>query len=153
MTRRPPRSTLFPYTTLFRSWEDLLVDQLGVRGSTQDESAAGTAERLVGGGGDGVGVWHGRRVQARRNESRDVRHVDHELGADALRNLAKGGEVDRSRVGARTRHDHRGAMLLSQLTQRIVVDPPSLLTHTIRHHAEESPGEIHRGTMGEMTAV
>src|SRR5687767_15418240 len=79
MTRRPPRSTLFPYTTLFRSWEDLLVDQLGVRGSTQDESAAGTAERLVGGRGDGVGVWHGRRVQARRNESRDVRHVDHEL--------------------------------------------------------------------------
>src|SRR3712207_8137049 len=23
MIRRPPRSTLFPYTTLFRSWEDL----------------------------------------------------------------------------------------------------------------------------------
>src|SRR3712207_7613421 len=24
MIRRPPRSTLFPYTTLFRSWADLL---------------------------------------------------------------------------------------------------------------------------------
>src|SRR3712207_8666035 len=23
MIRRPPRSTLFPYTTLFRSWQDL----------------------------------------------------------------------------------------------------------------------------------
>src|SRR5437870_10758958 len=32
LTRRPPRSTLFPYTTLFRSFElaDLLVNQLGV---------------------------------------------------------------------------------------------------------------------------
>src|SRR3712207_7806454 len=26
MIRRPPRSTLFPYTTLFRSKEELLVD-------------------------------------------------------------------------------------------------------------------------------
>src|SRR3712207_9504059 len=25
MIRRPPRSTLFPYTTLFRSWEEFLL--------------------------------------------------------------------------------------------------------------------------------
>src|SRR2546421_6683160 len=30
MIRRPPRSTLFPYTTLFRSAEDLFVDLGGV---------------------------------------------------------------------------------------------------------------------------
>src|SRR2546430_11994110 len=30
MIRRPPRSTLFPYTTLFRSlWEDALYSELG----------------------------------------------------------------------------------------------------------------------------
>src|SRR2546426_8341245 len=29
MIRRPPRSTLFPYTTLFRSLRDALVDQVG----------------------------------------------------------------------------------------------------------------------------
>src|SRR5437660_8435516 len=28
MIRRPPRSTLFPYTTLFRSWTPRLVDKL-----------------------------------------------------------------------------------------------------------------------------
>src|SRR3989449_8845227 len=28
MIRRPPRSTLFPYTTLFRSWADQLLDAL-----------------------------------------------------------------------------------------------------------------------------
>src|ERR1022692_511155 len=29
MIRRPPRSTLFPYTTLFRSFEDVFVWQRG----------------------------------------------------------------------------------------------------------------------------
>src|SRR5688572_32653343 len=37
MIRRPPRSTLFPYTTLFRSVvADLVVDE-GVRGRAQRE--------------------------------------------------------------------------------------------------------------------
>src|SRR2546428_13205557 len=31
MIRRPPRSTLFPYTTLFRSQRSLQVDQLEAR--------------------------------------------------------------------------------------------------------------------------
>src|SRR2546421_9911028 len=41
MIRRPPRSTLFPYTTLFRSMQDDLVDvfvgveHTGVRGKNQ----------------------------------------------------------------------------------------------------------------------
>src|SRR5258708_24938243 len=34
MIRRPPRSTLFPYTTLFRSKHDLDDDGLGVYGPT-----------------------------------------------------------------------------------------------------------------------
>src|SRR5258705_7281022 len=29
MIRRPPRSTLFPYTTLFRSWRDPLPARIG----------------------------------------------------------------------------------------------------------------------------
>src|SRR3712207_7805820 len=29
MIRRPPRSTLFPYTTLFRSCVDMMVERLG----------------------------------------------------------------------------------------------------------------------------
>src|SRR5256885_12846087 len=28
MIRRPPRSTLFPYTTLFRSWHDMVQRQV-----------------------------------------------------------------------------------------------------------------------------
>src|SRR2546430_3470642 len=32
MIRRPPRSTLFPYTTLFRSFFSVIVDRLGAAG-------------------------------------------------------------------------------------------------------------------------
>src|SRR3712207_9290919 len=34
MIRRPPRSTLFPYTTLFRSWRRAAVAQLVIDEST-----------------------------------------------------------------------------------------------------------------------
>src|SRR5256885_7090776 len=39
MIRRPPRSTLFPYTTLFRSVVELLARQLGVHGQRQHLAA------------------------------------------------------------------------------------------------------------------
>src|SRR2546425_4715437 len=35
MIRRPPRSTLFPYTTLFRSPGDVLVGKVTPKGETQ----------------------------------------------------------------------------------------------------------------------
>src|SRR5438034_11686076 len=39
MKRRPPRSTLFPYTTLFRSKEDILVQQQLKKNIANKESA------------------------------------------------------------------------------------------------------------------
>src|SRR3712207_7963280 len=58
MIRRPPRSTLFPYTTLFRS----LVEDLGV--------APDAAEVLV-------GVLHGRDVAEDRHPGRVGGHDQH----------------------------------------------------------------------------
>src|SRR5438552_12890040 len=37
MIRRPPRSTLFPYTTLFRSW---MISRLAREGETLNEARA-----------------------------------------------------------------------------------------------------------------
>src|SRR3712207_8628190 len=48
MIRRPPRSTLFPYTTLFRSVE-LIDRRLDTRADVEQEPAA-----LVGGPGEGI---------------------------------------------------------------------------------------------------
>src|SRR3712207_7372706 len=44
MIRRPPRSTLFPYTTLFRSLEEGLVDFVGA--TTENPSFEVTAPLL-----------------------------------------------------------------------------------------------------------
>src|SRR5260370_23678814 len=45
MIRRPPRSTLFPYTTLFRSFEDLPRHVIGVRVAGDRCSQLGSRDR------------------------------------------------------------------------------------------------------------
>src|SRR2546422_5833717 len=48
MIRRPPRSTLFPYTTLFRSLDALIPGQrpAELRGQRDDRARDGVADRL-----------------------------------------------------------------------------------------------------------
>src|SRR3989441_12522168 len=67
MIRRPPRSTLFPYTTLFRSfmaWEyatEELCARLGVNAFDQPDVEAAKAlarAELAGAQGGGVGAQH-----------------------------------------------------------------------------------------------
>src|SRR2546421_3963182 len=57
MIRRPPRSTLFPYTTLFRSREERAGDGLVLRQSPR-RSHRGRAER----------ARHGRRSEEHTSE-------------------------------------------------------------------------------------
>src|SRR5688572_31232830 len=53
MIRRPPRSTLFPYTTLFRSPHGarygVLLGEHGAHGSDRPDAPAGYHERAAGG--------------------------------------------------------------------------------------------------------
>src|SRR2546430_10166885 len=49
MIRRPPRSTLFPYTTLFRSLPELVLRE--PRERRQPGAGAYLVDRIVGGGG------------------------------------------------------------------------------------------------------
>src|SRR5260370_19044860 len=49
MIRRPPRSTLFPYTTLFRSWTDLGTRQDDVLLTTMTEFGRTARENGSGG--------------------------------------------------------------------------------------------------------
>src|SRR3712207_6993812 len=63
MIRRPPRSTLFPYTTLFRSRRDRRLDQrpVGVHAGHD----VNEVEALGGEHGAGVGVGRGHAEVAR----------------------------------------------------------------------------------------
>src|SRR3989442_7547074 len=62
MIRRPPRSTLFPYTTLFRSQDETAA--LHVRAHRDDAAAAKAVVDL------GVAL-HEARARMRREEHRD----------------------------------------------------------------------------------
>src|SRR3712207_8398060 len=63
MIRRPPRSTLFPYTTLFRSLQQSLVEQVGV--------AVGQLD-VVGGADDAGAGDLGQRARPRGREVDDL---------------------------------------------------------------------------------
>ena len=61
--------------------EDGLVDLLGdLLVVAEDQTAAGAAEGLVGGGGHHVGVGYGAHVQTRRHQAGDVGHIHHQIG-------------------------------------------------------------------------
>src|SRR5438552_6304668 len=75
MIRRPPRSTLFPYTTLFRSDRDLLAPRRGA-----DEEArlqvlrciAAVRDRYGDDAGDRDGAHHLDRKSTRLNSSHQI---------------------------------------------------------------------------------
>src|SRR3712207_8792662 len=77
MIRRPPRSTLFPYTTLFRSDEQVaaLRAGVGVVGDDLDVGGARLVQRaadrvgIVGRGRDDVDALLGDRKSTRLNSS------------------------------------------------------------------------------------
>src|SRR2546427_8405879 len=116
MIRRPPRSTLFPYTTLFRSGDDALV----VEGVDEGESAlgldlAGAPVRLivVRAVQDDLGAVATRRRHL--DEGCPLRHDD-----DGRRPETRGVEGDGEPVvaGAR-RDDPAGALRGVELEQEV----------------------------------
>src|SRR3712207_9591897 len=58
MIRRPPRSTLFPYTTLFRSAKEMARDQ---QGSTRSLPSERQTRRVISGDESNLGIPRARR--------------------------------------------------------------------------------------------
>ena len=63
-----------------------------------------------------MGMRERARVRAAGDEAGEVRHVDHQLGADAVGDLAEGAEVDDARIGRAAGDDHLRPMLLRELS-------------------------------------
>src|SRR5690349_24171999 len=87
MIRRPPRSTLFPYTTLFRSWPD--HQDRGERGRAGDEGRVPAPDRSDGvpgqPGAGGRSEEHTSELQSRRDlvcrlllEKKKKRTINHQ---------------------------------------------------------------------------
>src|SRR5436309_10578491 len=69
MIRRPPRSTLFPYTTLFRSTEELGLDQVLGQGGAVDLDEGPFRPRALGVNGPSSrrSEEHTSELQSREN--------------------------------------------------------------------------------------
>ena len=90
--------------------------------AAEDQPAAGTAEGLVDGRRDDVGVLDRVRVLAGGDEAGEVGHVDHQLRADRVGDLAEGGEVELARVGRPAGDDQLRPVLLGEPRDLVHVD-------------------------------
>src|SRR5262245_65282539 len=88
MTRRPPRSTLFPYTTLFRSSDPAPLVVRGADGQADTltlDLAAGGAFTLLGGSRFDAGAGEGDRFVIAGSEVE--RSEEHTSELQSLRHL------------------------------------------------------------------
>ena len=129
---------------------DFLADLLVVR---QHHARARAAQRLVRRGGDDMGVRQRARMQPGGHQSRKMRHVDHEIGADGVGDLAEAREVDDARIGRAAGDDHRGLVLLRKFLDLVVVDAVVVLAHAVLHGVEPLAGQVRRRAMGQVPAM
>ncbi|MPL75491.1 hypothetical protein SDC9_21315 [bioreactor metagenome] len=127
----------------------LLGDLFVVR---QDHAAARAAQRLVGGGGDHIRMREGRGVLAAGHEAREMRHVDHQPGADLVRDLAEFDEVDLPRDGRATGDDQLRLVLVGEGADLVIVEPAVLLAHAILDRVEPLARLVRARAVGQVTA-
>src|SRR2546427_1976652 len=155
MIRRPPRSTLFPYTTLFRSRAvqqevPVALGQVAPRGVERDSAGArrlaqAAAPALVAGLGPGVERAAG---QAARRVGHDERLVVLEHGAEAV---AGGACAPRIVEGEQRGHERgRGGAAVRAGGMRRVAAPVAVLE---RHGYPLALAERGGDGVGETPAV
>ena len=91
-------------------------------------------------------------MHAAGDEPGEMRHVDHEPGADLVGDLAEAAKVEDARVSRAAGDDHLGPMLFRQPQHFVHVDQMVLAPHAVRHDLEPAARQIDRRAMREMAA-
>ena len=133
--------------------EDDLVHGLGVLRLAHDDAATRSPQGLMGGGGDEVRIRDRAWVKPCGDQPCNVRDVYQKIGPHRLGNLLEPGEVQDSRVGAGSDHDHPRTAFLSDALNRIVVDHFCLSVHAVKEGAKEGTGKIHAAAVSEMSSL
>ena len=119
----------------------------------KDEAAAGTAECLVRRRGDDVRVRNRRGVQTRSDQTGEVRHVDHQIGADFVGDAPELGEVELTRVGRPAGEDQFRLAFTSEPPNLVHVDPVVVFPYVIRGDVVEPAGEVQLHAVGQVPTV
>ena len=133
--------------------EGLGINFLGVFLLAEDQAAARSAQRLVRGGGDKVGVFDGAGMQAGGDQPGDVRDVGQQPGPDFPRDFTHALEINDARIGAGADGDHARTVLPRHFGQLIVINQLVLLAHAVVDDFKEAAGEIGLVAVGEVAAV
>ena len=119
----------------------------------EDERAARPAQGLMRSRRDDVGIGNRTRMLPCCDKSGDVRHVDHKIRPDRVRDLAHALKIYEPRVRARPGDDELRAALLGALPDLIVIDSLGLGVDAIEAGVEVFPGNGRLGAVSQVTAV
>ena len=92
------------------------------------------------------------RMHAAGDQAREVRHVDEEIGADRIRDLAEALEVPEARIGGTAGEDQLRLVLLGQFGDLVHVELLVLRPHGVRDRLEPLARLIDRRAVREVTA-
>ena len=112
---------------------DLLRDLLVVG---EDQAAARTAQRLVRGRRDDMRMRDRRRMHAAGDEPGEMRHVDHQIGADRIGDLAEALEIPDARIGRAAGDDELRLVGVRDPLDLVVVEQLVLAPHAVGHDLE-----------------
>ena len=91
-----------------------------------------------------------RGMLTARDQPRDMGHVDHQIGADLVRELAERGPVPDPAVGGAAGDDQLGLVLTRAFGDRLHVQQLVLLAHAIADDVEPFARHVHRAAMGQV---
>ena len=117
------------------------------------QARAGSAQRLVRGGGHHVRVRHRRGVYLARDQTCEVRHVDHQVGPDRVSNGTHALKVPDTRVRRTTADDHLRVLALGQRFQLVVVDGLGVAADLVSGNAVQLAGKIELMAVRQVTAM
>ena len=90
------------------------------------------------------------RMRAAGNEAGEMRHIDHQIGADAVGNAAEPGEIDDARIGAAAGNDQPRLVLFGEALDLVVIDAAVFGANPVMDGVEPFAGQIRRRAMGQM---
>ncbi len=133
--------------------EDRLVDGGGEGGLAEDRPTAWTAQGLVGGEGDDVGIGHWIGCHPTGDQAGDVGGIEQEQGTDLVGDGLERFRVEAARVAGGAGDDHLRAVGQGQIAHLVHVDALVAGGDLVGHEVVQQAAGVHRRPVGEVAPV